>query len=333
MVPELPHYSSIEQRVQSCTATRPNTFGLFRSYNTLGLPSHDPEEHVTVDTLSNINDSSSQPSNDAFYPFPNLNAFRLGDWYWNGGTQKSQSSFQTLLDIVGDPGFQPADVGEGTRWKDIHHKLALDGEWVDEDTGWERTPVTIAVPFQPRRGVSTDTDAGPTQFTVADFYHRSLVSVIREKLSKRSDDDLFHYEPYHLKWQTTGSPTPINVYGELYTSEAFIHANQELQSSPGEPNCNAPRHIVGLMFASDATHLTSFGDASLWPLYLFFGNESKYRRCKPTCRLANHVAYFQKVPPFLCRLTFYSSFNSFQTLSKNLQPTRQLGKMLPVTPS
>ena len=97
--------SSIGQRVQSCTATRPNTFGLFRSYNTLGLPSHDPEEHVMIDTLSSINDPSAQPSNDAFYPFPNLNAFRLGDCYWNGGTQKSQSSFQTLLDIVGDPGF------------------------------------------------------------------------------------------------------------------------------------------------------------------------------------------------------------------------------------
>jgi hypothetical protein len=76
---------------------------------------------------------------------------------------------------VGDPGFQPADVGEGTRWKDIHHKLAaIDHEWVDEDAGWERTPVTIAVPFQPRRGISTVADAGPAQFTVADFYHQNF---------------------------------------------------------------------------------------------------------------------------------------------------------------
>ncbi|KJA21682.1 hypothetical protein HYPSUDRAFT_111821, partial [Hypholoma sublateritium FD-334 SS-4] len=51
------------------------------------------------------------------------------------------------------------------------------------------------------------------------------------------------------------------------------------------------------MFGSDATHLTSFGSASLWPCYMYFGNESKYRRCKPTYNLCNHIAYFQKLPP------------------------------------
>jgi hypothetical protein len=56
-----------------------------------------------------------------------------------------------------------------------------------------------------------------------------------------------------------------------------------------------PRHIIALMFASDATQLTSFGDTSLWPLYMIFGNESKYRRCKPTLHLCHHVAYFRKV--------------------------------------
>ena len=36
------------------------------------------------------------------------------------------------------------------------------------------------------------------------------------------------------------------------------------------------------MFWSDSTQLTQFGTAKLWPLYVFFGNESKYRRCQPT---------------------------------------------------
>jgi hypothetical protein len=279
----------------------PNKFGLFRKYNTIGLPAHDPEEHVTLEALSDIDEPAQPVSNDSLYPFRNLNAFRLDDWYWNGGTQKSLASFQALLDIIGDPTFVPADVRD-TSWKDIHHKLALNEEWVDEDAGWDRTPVTVTVPFQPRRGVVSESGAGPTHFTVADFYHRNLISIIREKLSRRADDDFFHYEPYRLQWQTPASPTPINVYGELYTSEAFVEANHDLQNSPREPDCDAPRHIVGLMFASDATHLTSFGDASLWPLYLFFGNESKYRRCKPTCHLANHVAYFQKVNSFLCVL-------------------------------
>jgi hypothetical protein len=49
------------------------------------------------------------------------------------------------------------------------------------------------------------------------------------------------------------------------------------------------------MFASDETHLTSFGHAKVWPVYLFFGNESKYRRGKPSLHLCNHVAYLKKV--------------------------------------
>lgn len=50
------------------------------------------------------------------------------------------------------------------------------------------------------------------------------------------------------------------------------------------------------MFASDATMLASFGTAKLWPLYLYFGNDSKYRRGKPSENLCEQVAYFEKVP-------------------------------------
>ncbi|KAG2049274.1 hypothetical protein BDR06DRAFT_991207, partial [Suillus hirtellus] len=50
------------------------------------------------------------------------------------------------------------------------------------------------------------------------------------------------------------------------------------------------------MFWSDATQLMTFGNAKLWPIYMYFGNEPKYHRCRPSCHLGNHVAYFQKLP-------------------------------------
>ncbi|KAG2737310.1 hypothetical protein P692DRAFT_20883715, partial [Suillus brevipes Sb2] len=75
-----------------------------------------------------------------------------------------------------------------------------------------------------------------------------------------------------------------------------MDAHRELQESPREVGCDLPRVVVALMFWSDATHLTTFGNARLWPVYMYFGNESKYRRCKPSCNLSNHVAYFQKLP-------------------------------------
>ena len=87
----------------------------------------------------------------------------------------------------------------------------------------------------------------------------------------------------------------IRVHGKLYTSPAFLEAHQEIQALAEEPGCSLPRILIGLMFGSDATQLTAFGGASLWPCYMYFGNESKYRRCKPTCNLCNHIAYFCKV--------------------------------------
>lgn len=90
-------------------------------------------------------------------------------------------------------------------------------------------------------------------------------------------------------------PPPIRVYGEMYTSSAFIEALEEVRQSPPEPGCKLSRHIVALMFWSDSTHLASFSDMKLHPIYLFFGNESKYRRCRPSLSLCNHVAYLEEV--------------------------------------
>lgn len=87
----------------------------------------------------------------------------------------------------------------------------------------------------------------------------------------------------------------MQVYGELYTSEAFVKAHCDLQDSPHEPGCNLPRVVIGLIFASDSTQLTSFSNAKLWPVYLVIGNESKDRRLKPSCHAFKHVAYLETV--------------------------------------
>ncbi|GBE78735.1 hypothetical protein SCP_0116260 [Sparassis crispa] len=289
---------SLAHRIQGFLMTPHNKFGLFRRYWTNALPSHDPEELLSLEDLSE-SPGAVEFANDTFqryFPYPNATSFRLGDWYWNGGVQKSQSSFKALLDIIGDPEYDPADV-RAAHWDDINRQLASDqpGEWADDDAGWNHTPVTISVPYHRRRGVSMDPQNGPKDYTVVDFHHRSLCDIIREKISNPVDALHFHYEPFQLLWQPGDVPNPIQVHGELYTSPAFIESHRELQDSPPELGCDLQRVVVAMMFWSDATHLTSFGNAKLCPLYLFFGNESKYHRCKPSRHLCNHVAYFQSV--------------------------------------
>jgi hypothetical protein len=281
--------------------TAKNVFGLLRQFFSSTPPSHDPEEAATLQDISSIPtvapaglDSLAEP-HDPLYPYPNQSSFELGHWYWNGSVQKSHQSFKELLNIVGRPDFDPGDV-QRTHWDKIDSQLGANiddeggNEWEDEDAGWRKTPVTIEVPFS---RTTAQPDARP--YLAADLYHRSLVSVIREKLANVHDNDHFHYEPYELRWAPPHLPHEVNIQGELYTSPAFMDAHRELQASPGEAGCDLPRVVAALMFWSDATQLTAFGNAKLWPVYMYFGNESKYRRCRPSCRLANHVAYFQKV--------------------------------------
>jgi len=279
--------------------TPKNTFGLSRRYYAKEMPSYDPEEHISLQDLSTVpaQTDTLHSTSEKFYPYPNHHAFRLGYWFWNGGVQKSQQSFRELIDIIGDPEFQPSAV-QDVRWDEINKSLADDDkecEWLDEDAGWTRTPVAISVPYQLHRGLSSEPHPGPRNYAVGNFYYRSLVSVIREKILNLRDAHLFHFEPYELIWLSAGHQTSIQVQGELYTSPAFVDAHRELQDSPGEPGCDLPRVIVALMFWSDVTHLTAFGNAKLWPLYVFFGNDSKYRRSKPTCRTCEHIAYFETV--------------------------------------
>ncbi|KAG2073803.1 hypothetical protein BDR04DRAFT_1009628, partial [Suillus decipiens] len=68
--------------------------------------------------------------------------------------------------------------------------------------------------------------------------------------------------------------------------------------------------IISLMFWSDVMQLTLFGNTKLWPTYMYFGNESKYRHCKPSCNLSNHITYFKTLP---------NAFKDF-TDSKGMNP-------------
>jgi hypothetical protein len=61
------------------------------------------------------------------------------------------------------------------------------------------------------------------------------------------------------------------------------------------PEGDLEAFVVSALLYSDSTHLASFGTASLWPIYLFLGNVSKYIRSKPTSFSAHHIAYIPTV--------------------------------------
>jgi hypothetical protein len=283
--------------------TLANVFGLSKKYYGRQLLESSPDDYLTLHDLSNdhpddqtpASTSSNPPTEYAsFFPYPNKNSLALGDWYWNHGVQKSQASFKALIDIVGNPDFKPEDVAK-TNWGEINKILASNPtqssgdsgpEWLGD--GWDTSTIEITVPFHQRMK-----DPGPQSYTVGELHHRSIVSVVKQRLESSSHG--IHFEPHELFWKLNEDSEGFRVYGETYTSDAFLDMHRELLDSPPEPGCNAPRFIIPLMFWSDATLLTSFGQAKLWPLYMYFASDSKYRRCKPSANLCNHIAYFQKV--------------------------------------
>ncbi|TEB29008.1 hypothetical protein FA13DRAFT_1602778, partial [Coprinellus micaceus] len=227
-------------------------------------------------------------------PFPNHSSFELGEWYIEAGSQLSLASLQNLVELAQRPGF--SEQVSQANWPKIFNSLGGDGDvlsdptgdangdWIDE-AGWKQTPVSIPVPIG---GLAEARVVGT-------LFHRSIVSILREKISNSPDAELFHFDPFEVHWQPDLESPPQRVYSELYNSDAFMKAHRELQDSPQPAGCHLPRVVVGLMFWSDGTHVSAFSSEKLWPLYMCFGNESKYRRCKTASELCHHVAYFDEL--------------------------------------
>lgn len=134
------------------------------------------------------------------------------------------------------------------------------------------------------------------KFPVQEIFHCPLVSFVWEFLENNPAALHFHFEPFHHIWKShNGQGCEEHVFDEIYTSDAFLKEHNKLQNSSLEPGCKHPHVILALMFMSDATHLAQFGDVSLWPVYLAFGNQRKYEHCQSSMNVIHHVADLQKV--------------------------------------
>ncbi|KAI0071525.1 hypothetical protein K474DRAFT_1606821, partial [Panus rudis PR-1116 ss-1] len=213
---------------------------------------------------------------------------------WTGSNQKSCDELNRLVrEVLCNPRFNPSDLlGFDAR----RATAKVDAAIAQCNDRWEEVTLEINVP----RGRG---DPVPP-FPIPGFLNRSIVEVIKSAWSKIDvHASEWHYVPFRQFWQRPDGKVE-RVHDELYASEAFNKAHEDLQRQDPEPGCTLERVVCGLMFWSDSTHLANFGDASLWPLYMYFGNLSKYVRCKPSTSACHHIAYIPKV----CMNTFHNFF-------------------------
>ncbi|KZV99192.1 hypothetical protein EXIGLDRAFT_712500 [Exidia glandulosa HHB12029] len=198
---------------------------------------------------------------------------------------------------VQDPKFRAGDTFD-VPWKSIEKQLKFQSRTGENlGRGWSCSPVTIQVPTADKSDAGRRLHPNGRAFTIPEFYHRSIVSVMDAVFGKDPASTRFHHVPFRQFWSPFNSSwRRETVFGELYSSAAFIKAHEDLQSSPLVPGCTLPRVISAMMLGSDATHLTQFGSAQLWPIYLWWGNQSKYERCMPSIAACHCVAYLEKLP-------------------------------------
>jgi hypothetical protein len=216
-------------------------------------------------------------------------------WYQTISSTKSLGELNHLVNVLRAPDFDLrhldnfSAVREAGRL-DFHHDDA--SSIFSAADGWIETSVSIPVPIEKRVNMPRMTEATVPRFEVHGLFYRRITEVVKAAL-KESDASQYHLAPFREFWQASPDDPVERLYSELYTSDVLIEAHESVQNSA--PNCQLEKVVIPLMLWSDSTQLASFGTASLWPIYLFFGNLSKYVRAKPSSFSAHHIAYIPKV--------------------------------------
>jgi hypothetical protein len=173
---------------------------------------------------------------------------------------------------------------------DAHHDTL--SSIFSKDDGWTRASVSIAVPIKKSANMPKRNEATAPRFEAQGLYYRSITAVIKSAL-KDSNASQYHISPFKEYWQPSADDPVERLYSEIYSSDTVIEEHRAIQNLM--PKCGLEKVIIPIMLWSDSTQLASFGNASLWPIYLYLGNLSKYVRSKPSSFSAHHIAYIPKV--------------------------------------
>jgi hypothetical protein len=169
--------------------------------------------------------------------------------------------------------------------------------------GWIETSVKIRLPAD---GVQHASETSAPEFEVPGLFYRRLLEVIKSAFREASAER-FHLTPFKMFFRPSPNEPTECVYSEIYSSQAMLEAHEAIKLHPPNPSCKLETVIAAVMLWLDSTHLASFGSASLWPIYLFLRNQSKYIHGKPSSFAAHHLAYIPKVSLILVLISQFFS--------------------------
>ncbi len=283
--------------------TIPDEFSMFKRYKDM-LPSTCPDDATNLDSVADAPafdvppDPSTNPDPASIYsqhtggadfsepsssqapwfsPFLNASICCLMWWFYPSTTKTLGDLNWLVHEVILMPDFKKLDLdGFDAAWK---------AGWLDEPEhsttspfqrdGWTEDFVTMCL-LPPNTHLVPEN--GCPEVQSPNIWHCSLIDIIWTAFKDLQFND-FHIKGFMQMWNPPGCPQPEQIYGEVYTSEAFLEMEDSIKPFPG---CNLEAVIAPIMVYSDSTHLANFSDAALWPAYVLLGLLSKYIQAKVT---------------------------------------------------
>ena len=298
-----------------------NVFGAFRRY--YQAPSNEPDEGITpgaepaaptqyhdrpVDKQDPLRpfgapvtrwfrNALSGNLTPSFAPFINYSIFKVMWWQYTGSSSKSDAEMQRLVDkVILDPNFRKEELrGMSVR----REKTRLDefiedgGDCFTPETGWRQAFVTLKLP-KARTKYAKEEDI-PT-VTIGGIWVRDLLQMLVAGC-KDSLASQFHWVPSAFARRSGLNERAERLHTDFWNSEAFVREYDKIRLGDREPEDPPDLEyvVVPLLVQSDSTRLATFGEASLWPIYVWFLNLSKYVRMDTAAFAAMHLAYVPHV--------------------------------------
>ena len=301
--------SGTDPEVPQQITTTPDDFGIFRKYSS--IPSHNPDDADPFDDIpsapprtapatigSDLNVSSARPDSSPLAESKNPTEDLLLGW-WSEGSCDGIASLDRLVKCLTNQYFDPSRLKDfnavsAVRRFEKQHCSSKPGTTLEPGDGWKVGSVKIRLPCTKVKQREEDAP----EFTVDGILYRDAAEVVTRELQDPDSFERIHLKPFEEWWKPSESDDPVRVYSDVYTSDVMLEADRKLQESLNTTGSAGPHletFIVSAGLYSDSTNLAAFSSASLWPMYMYIANESKYVRAKPTSFSAHHIAYLPTV--------------------------------------
>jgi hypothetical protein len=292
--------------------TAANDFGIFRVWRKhpgTEPPKEDDSIYVNIPTFAYPFESPTTPAwwkgfgqlrnglrkDGLCAPFKNASVMKLVRHYYTSFRDASIAGFNSFVkNVLKAPDFRLEDIPDNF---DLRAELKKLDNTDDNSTSpfstsavWKEATVSIPLPAE---GQVHESEATAPQLKVNGVLHRDIIEVIRLAFT-HPDSESYHYTPTQAFWKPTPESKPERIYSEVYDSDAFWEEHERIMAS-NPPSDGIQTAVAAIMLYSDSTHLANFGSASLWPFYLYLGNQSKYERAQPSQYAAHHLAYIPYV--------------------------------------